>query len=143
MADDTGDTDDNPDDRLRDRVDESRTKLWLLLEADRRLVIAGLVVAVAVSLLAAGLSLPAVTEALRQSDSIDTLFQALLTATITGVTLVLTLNQLVLSQELGAVGDQCNRMDGAMTFREDAADIIGAGQSRMPLAVPPGAGGGG
>jgi hypothetical protein len=139
MADDTGDTDDNPDDRLRDRVDESRTKLWLLLEADRRLVIAGLVVAVAVSLLAAGLSLPAVTEALRQSDSIDTLFQALLTATITGVTL----NQLVLSQELGAVGDQCNRMDGAMTFREDAADIIGAGQSRMPLAVPPGAGGGG
>jgi hypothetical protein len=48
----------------------------------------------------------------------------LLTATITGVTLVLTLNQLVLSQELGAVGDQRERMEEAMQFRRDAADII-------------------
>ena len=47
-----------------------------------------------------------------------------MTATITGVTLVLTLNQLVLSQELGAVGDQRDRMDGAMTFRDDVAAVI-------------------
>jgi len=38
------------------------------------------------------------------------------------VTLVLTLSQIVLSQELGAVGDQRERMEGAMDFRADAAD---------------------
>ncbi|MFB6187893.1 MAG: hypothetical protein ABEI86_13655, partial [Halobacteriaceae archaeon] len=53
-----------------------------------------------------------------------TLFQAFIGATITGVTLVLTLNQLVLSQELGSVGDQRSRMEGAMTFREDVESYI-------------------
>jgi len=38
---------------------------------------------------------------------------------------VLTLSQLVLSQELGAAGDQRERMAGAMAFREDVADTIG------------------
>ncbi len=42
---------------------------------------------------------------LTRGDPVETLFQALITGTITAVTLVLTLNQLVLSQELGAVGD--------------------------------------
>ncbi|WP_435069316.1 hypothetical protein [Haloplanus sp. C73] len=122
-------TDGRPSDQLRARAAESRVKLWLLLEADRRFVVAGLVAVVGLALLAAGLLLPAAAETLRQSDSVDTLFQGLLTATITGVTLVLTLNQLVLSQELGAVGDQRERMAGAMEFREDAADAIGASVS--------------
>ncbi|AZH24723.1 hypothetical protein [Haloplanus aerogenes] len=117
-------TDDRPSDQLRARAAESRTKLWLYLEADRRLVVTGLVVAVFLVLLAAGLSLPAAAAKLRGGDSIGTLFQGFLTATITGVTLVLTLNQLVLSQELGAVGDQRERMSGALEFREDAADLL-------------------
>ncbi len=78
------------------------------------------------TLAVAGLLLPDAIGALVASDSVDTLFQALLTATITGVTLVLTLNQLVLSQELGAVGDQRERMAGALDFRDDVADSIGA-----------------
>jgi len=122
----SGSESDQPSDQLRARAAESRTKLWLLLEADRRLVVAGLVALVLVTLLAAGSLLPAAEGTLRRSDSVDTLFQGLLTATITGVTLVLTLNQLVLSQELGAVGDQRERMAGALDFRADAADVIGA-----------------
>jgi len=58
------------------------------------------------------------------SDPIETLFQALVTAIITGVTLVVTLSQLVLSQELGAAGDQVDRMDGAMAFRRDVESHI-------------------
>jgi hypothetical protein len=118
--------DDRPDDRLRARAAESRTKLWLLLEADRRLVVAGLFAAVLVALLAVGLLLPAAEAKLRGGDAVGTLFQGFLTATITGVTLVLTLNQLVLSQELGAVGDQRDRMDRALEFRADAADLVEA-----------------
>jgi hypothetical protein len=122
-----GDADDGrPNDQLRARAAESRTKLWLYLEADRRLVVAGLVAAVFVALLVVGLLLPGAATKLRGSDAVETLFQGFLTATITGVTLVLTLNQLVLSQELGAVGDQRERMAGALDFREDAADLIEA-----------------
>ena len=116
--------DETPSDRLRERVPGSRAKLWLLLEADRWLVTGLLLVVVFAVLLAAGVVAPDAAETIRMSDSVDTLFQALLTATITGVTLVLTLNQLVLSQELGAVGDQRERMAGAMEFREDVAARI-------------------
>jgi len=122
-----GDADDGrPNDQLRARAAESRTKLWLYTEADRRLVVAGLLGAVFVALLLLGLFLPDAATKLRGTDAVETLFQGFLTATITGVTLVLTLNQLVLSQELGAVGDQRERMAGALDFRADAADLIEA-----------------
>jgi len=115
-----------PSDRLRDRAAGSRLNLWLSLGADRPLV-AGLGLAVVFAvLLTAGVVAPNAAETIRTSDSVDTLFQALVTATITGVTLVLTLTQLVLSQELGAVGDQQERMDEAMAFRETVADRIDA-----------------
>jgi hypothetical protein len=115
-----------PSDRLRRRAGGSRLKLWVLLEADRWVVTAGLVGLVFFLLLAVGVIHPSPKTAIRATDTIGTLFQALLTATITGVTLVLTLNQLVLSQELGSVGDQRERMEGAMAFREDVADAIDA-----------------
>jgi len=120
---------DAPSDRLRERADQSRWKLWVLLEADRWLVAGILVALVFVVLAGAGYLYPTAENAIRTSDSVDTLFQGFLTATITGVTLVLTLNQLVLSQELGAVKDQRERMDGAMEFREDVADVIEAAVS--------------
>lgn len=115
-----------PDDTLEERVGGGRIKLWLLLEADRRTVTALLVAVLFVSLVAIGVVYPGARRALRTGDPVETLFQALVTATITGVTLVLTLNQLVLSQELGAVGDQRERMVGAMEFRSDAAALFDA-----------------
>lgn len=96
---------DAPSDLLRERADQSRLKLWFLLEADRWLVTGVLLAIVFGTLLAMGYLYPTAENAIRTSDSVDMLFQGLLTATITGVTLVLTLNQLVLSQELGAVKD--------------------------------------
>ncbi|WP_313694402.1 hypothetical protein [Halorarum halobium] len=118
--------DDAPSDSLRGRADESRWKLWFLLDADRRLVSGAFVAVVFAGFLVAAYGLPGVVPFMRSSDPVETLFQAFTTATITGVTLVLTLNQLVLSQELGAVGDQRERMSGAMAFREDVAGVIDA-----------------
>jgi hypothetical protein len=117
---------DQPSDRLRERAEESRWKLWFLLEADRRVVTGAILLAFFVVLQAAGMLYPTAEASIRSSDSVDTVFQGFLTATITGVTLVLTLNQLVLSQELGAVDDQRERMAGAMEFREDAANVVDA-----------------
>jgi len=61
--------------------------------------------------------------AVERSDPVETLFQALLTAVVTGVTLVVTVNQLVLSQELGPLGDQRERLAGATDARSDAARV--------------------
>lgn len=121
-----------PSDTMRERVDESRTKLWLLLDADRRLIAAIPLAIVFVSLVVLGTFDPApLRSAVGPSDPIETVFQGFLTAIITGVTLVVTINQLVLSQELGAVGDQRDRMANAMDFREDVESTI-----ETPISPP-------
>lgn len=117
---------DQPSDRLRERANDARWKLWLLMNADRRLVAALIFGVLFVALYAGTLLYPDAAAGLRAGDAFETTFQGMLTATITGVTLVLTLNQLVLSQELGAVGDQRERMDGAVSFRSDAAELLDA-----------------
>ena len=110
-------------DELRNRLPESSTRIWLVLDADRRLVAAGFLAVVFVTMVGGGalLPTPAIT-LLTRGDPHETLFNALVTSVITGVTLVLTLSQIVLSQELGAAGDQRERMEGALSFRADAAD---------------------
>jgi hypothetical protein len=115
----------DPGDTMRERAGASRGLLWVLVEAPRRAVVAGLTAVVVVSLVVVGTLTPDPVAGLGSGDPIETLFQALVGGTITGVTLVVTLNQLVLSQELGAVGDQRERMDAALSFRSDAADAMG------------------
>ncbi|EMA22170.1 hypothetical protein [Haloarcula argentinensis] len=112
-------------DTMRGRAAGDTRLLWFLLDADRWIVTAFLSGVLFFGVLAAGHlhPTPAMT-LLTRGDPVETLFQALITGTITAVTLVLTLNQLVLSQELGAVGDQRERMDGSMQFRADVADAI-------------------
>ncbi|AEN05673.1 hypothetical protein Halar_1973 [halophilic archaeon DL31] len=118
-------SDDGPSDTMRERAAGSTAKLWLLLRADRRLFALGVVAFLFVGVVAGGLLHPTPVQLLiTDGDPMDTLAQALVTSTITGVTLVLTLSQLVLSQEQGAVGDQRGRMEDAMTFRTDVAALL-------------------
>jgi len=117
---------DQPSDTMRERADRDPRVLYLLLDADRWLVASLLSVALFGTLVVAGVAHPTPAGTLlTRGDPVETLFQALVTGIITAVTLVLTLSQLVLSQELGAAGDQRERMAGAMAFREDVADTIG------------------
>ncbi|RDZ63395.1 hypothetical protein C5B90_09610 [Haloferax sp. Atlit-12N] len=121
-----------PDDTMRERGTTSRAKLRALLDADRRVVAAAPLVVVFCSVVVLGQLDPTpLRVAVESSDPIETLAQGLLTAIITGVTLVVTINQLVLSRELGPLGDQRDRMEGSMRFREDVADLLDA-----PVAPP-------
>jgi hypothetical protein len=119
-------SEDAPADTMRERADENRLKLWVLTEANRLLVVVLFLAVVVGLLLAVGLLVSDPVAFLEEGDPVETTFQAFIGATITGVTIVVTLTQLVLSQELGAVGDQRERMQGAMQFREDAADLFEA-----------------
>ena len=119
------DSDGRTSDTIRERAGVSTTKLWLLMGADRRLVAAGIVAFLFFGVVAGGLAHPTPAHRLvTASDSVDTLAQALVGSTVTGVTLVLTLSQLVLSQEQGAVGDQRERMEEATAFRSDVSEVI-------------------
>lgn len=118
-------TDETGSGTMRERATGSTWRLWILLGADRRLLTAITLGVIFLSLV--GLSQVLGTDlraAMASTDPVETLFQALVTAIITGVTLVVTLSQLVLSQELGAVGDQQERMEGAMSFRRTVESVI-------------------
>ena len=120
-----------PGDTMRERANESRVKLWILMEANRWFVAGGTLIAVFVALVVLGVLDPSPLQQYigPSDDAVDTVFQGFVGAIIMGVTLVVTLNQLVLSQELGPVGDQQSRMEGAMEFRreiEDALDVPAA-----------------
>ena len=121
----------SPPDELHDRVG-GRVRTWLLLHASRGWLTVGLVVATLAALVLAaqlpGVDLPG---AMGASDPSSTLFQALVGSIITGVTIVVTITQLVLSQELGPLRDQRQRMDGAMDFRQRVEELLGV------LAAPP------
>ncbi|WP_235853500.1 hypothetical protein [Halosimplex salinum] len=116
------DSDAQSADTLRERAGENRLKLWLFFEADRRLVAVAGALIVFVTLVGVGVLTPNVTGHLRSGDPIETAFQAFIGAIITGVTLVVTLNQLVLSQEFGTLDQQRDRFEGTMDARETVAD---------------------
>lgn len=115
----------------QNRSDNGRFRRWILLEANRWTIVALLLLAVFASLLLLATVSPASPGELLQLEApIDTAFQGLVAGIITGVTLVLTINQLVLSQELGPLGQQRDRMQGAMDFRRDV-------EHETDLAVSP------
>jgi hypothetical protein len=118
---------DRPSDDMRDRLPGSRIKTWVLLVANRWVVAATLLGGLFVLFVALGSLDPTpLRQAIASKDPLETVFQALVTAIVTGVTLVVTINQLVLAQELGPAGDQRDRMDGATAFRQDVETAIDA-----------------
>ena len=99
------------------RVPGGAVRSWVVLEADRWSVAATVGGLLLVALLIPSMASPEAASALLAAgDPVETLFQALVAGIVTGVTLVVTITQLVLSQELGAAGDQRERMvlDGAV-----------------------------
>jgi hypothetical protein len=110
---------------MRERAEASTWKLWVLLEANRWVLTGALLAAVFAAMVVIGVLDPSpLQEAVATSDPVDTLFQAYVTAIVTGVTLVVTLNQLVLSQELGPVGNQRDQMEESLAFRRDVEDLL-------------------
>ncbi|MEZ3117049.1 hypothetical protein RYH80_14125 [Halobaculum sp. MBLA0147] len=121
-------------DEMRERGEAGGFAFRVFVSAPRSTVIAGSVVGLWLLLVAVGTLVPEAATALRTGDPVETVFQAFVGATITGVTLVVTLDQLVLSQELGAVGDQRERMTGALEFREEVAEATGEPAPAEPSA---------
>jgi hypothetical protein len=120
----SGESDVSTANTMRDRANESRIKLYVLLRANRVVVTAALALVVFGTFLVVGQFGPGSLLAnLESGDTKATVFSTLLGAIITGTTLVVTISQLVISQENGPLGDQHQRMSDTMDFRDYVAGI--------------------
>ena len=114
-----------PSDTMRGRAGESRWKIWFLMNANRWLVAAVIGGLFFCGLLALGYAdLAPIRRVISQYNALWWLFSPFINSIVTGVTLVVTFNQLVLSQELGPLGDQRSRMKGSLDFRDDVEQYI-------------------
>ena len=122
-------------DTMRERAGENRAKLWLLLRANRLVVAGVLTLAVFVAFVAAATVFsPSLAEKVGSSDPIETLFASMITAVVTGATLVVTIGQLVLTQENGPLGDQQERMDDTLAVRDSVSALTGEPAPTDPAA---------
>lgn len=100
-------------------------KEWFLLRAPRYRVAAIILLVVFLSLILISVIEPLpLSQAISNRDPVETLFFGLLSATITSVTLVVTINQLVLSQEIGDIGEKRRRLQNALDFKTDVEDSL-------------------
>ena len=105
-------------DTMRERTDESKLKLWLLLGANRQLVTGVLTAAFFGLFMLGGLFEPTLSDVLQDRGVIESLYAQMIGALITGVTLVVTISQLIISQENGPLGEQRTRMSETLDFRD-------------------------
>ena len=111
---------------MRGRADEPGVWIRILLELNRLVFTAALVVAVFAAFVVVVTVLPPnFATVVRSGDVIDTLFSAMITAIVTGSTLVVSIGQLVISQEDGPLGDQRQRMSDTLDFRGYTSELLG------------------
>ncbi|WP_132060987.1 hypothetical protein [Halorussus amylolyticus] len=123
----TDETDISTANTMRERAGESRIKLWVLLRANRLLVSTVLTSAMFLAfVIAVSVLHPPFSQQIASGDMIDTMFSTMITVIVTGTTLVVTIGQLVLTQENGPLGDQRERMASSMDVRDFTEELIGA-----------------
>jgi hypothetical protein len=123
----------NTHDTVRERANTTRLMSWLLLSGNRLIVAALLaVVFFMVFTLSTFVLRPDLYQMDVEGDLSERLFSTMIIVIVTGTTLVVTFGQLILTQENGPLGDQLERLDGAMEFRASATELIGAPCSTKP-----------
>jgi len=130
----SGDDEVQTADTMRERADESRLKLWLLIGANRLVVTVVLTASFFALFMLGALLQPTLSTMLLDRAVIEAMFSSMLTAIITAVTLVVTIGQLIVSQENGPLGEQRQRMSATMDFRGYVTEIVGEPAPADPSA---------
>lgn len=110
---------------MAERGEDNRWKFWILISASRWTLTALSVVALFVVLVLVMHSGPSTLQKILEADDVSTLFSAIVGAIITSVTLILTVTQLVISQEIGSISEQGRRLEAQKEFREGVEDTLG------------------
>jgi hypothetical protein len=114
------------DDTLRRRLGVNRVAFWVLLTGSRWVIAGGFALLV-FGLFVVGSTVKQVPlrPLMESSNMVTITFSGLVGATITSATLVVSINQLVLSQEIGSLGTIRNRMDVGTDFRQNTDELLG------------------
>ncbi|MFC7193903.1 hypothetical protein ACFQL4_03400 [Halosimplex aquaticum] len=118
-----------PADTMRERVGETRVKIWFLISANRWLVTGIILLITYLVLLFVHVVGPTSPQKLVTTSGIGSLFGSMVIATVTSVTLVLSISQFVLAGEIGPLGQQHERMSNETEFREAVEKAAGIGVS--------------
>ena len=111
----------------RERMNEKRLRSWILIDGDRWLVAVGLTVSFFVVLiLTSAFGPPSFRATMRNATQVRSLFQALIVSLITGVTLIIAIGQLVLSEEFGSLSEKSEEIDSVVNLRRDLDESVGS-----------------
>ncbi|WP_435333827.1 hypothetical protein [Haloarchaeobius sp. TZWWS8] len=108
-----------------ERGSENRWKLWLLIQAPRSVLSVMALAGLFCGLIALEVHGPSTLQKFLSGDELASLFSAIVGAIITSVTLILTVTQLVISQEIGSLSEQNRRLEQQSDFRNNVEDTIG------------------
>ncbi|AFZ73850.1 hypothetical protein [Natronobacterium gregoryi] len=100
----------------------TRFREWVLVEADRLFITAIITVGVFVGFLVLN---DVGVVSFVNDDSITRLAGGMIAGTFSLVTLVVSINQLILSREFAAAGESEKQLQGVLEFREETADATG------------------
>ncbi len=118
-----------PADTMRERVGETRVKIWFLISANRWFVTGIILLIAYLVLLFVHVVGPTSSQKLVTTSGIGSLFGSMVIAIVTSVTLVLSISQFVLAEEIGPLGQQRERMSNETEFREEVEKAAGIGVS--------------
>jgi len=122
-------------DTMRGRENASGIRLLVLLRLNRLVLTGLLAVVVFVAFVATVTVLsPNFVAQVRPGDLVDTMFSSMITAIVTGASIVVSVGQLVISQEDGPLGDQRRRMSATLDFREYTDELLGGTTPADPSA---------
>lgn len=104
--------------------DEHPVKRWMLLDGERWKVSLVFLVAVAMLLTVIGTVWPfEMRRLVTETNTVQTLFNTLLSGIILLVSIVVSINSVVLSEELGSIGNKRERVSESLMFRNDLEDL--------------------
>ncbi|WP_092700251.1 hypothetical protein [Halovenus aranensis] len=116
----------SPSDTMDNRIGITRLRYAVLFQVHRVALAAGMAVGIFVSFVAVVTHFDSLfLGQLTSGDMIDSIFTTMISVVLTGTTLVVSIGQLVLTQETGPLGDQRERMSNAMDFRGFTAELTG------------------
>ena len=113
-------------DMIHERLRESPIERWVLLDGNRYVLAA--LFSVAVFLVCAGIGLAGYVP-VTEPGTATTLVAAIVGGTLPFITIVLAINQLVLSQELGWTGELQERFEAMTSFRREVEELTGTSVS--------------
>lgn len=118
-----------PADTMQERTGESEVKMWFLITANRWIVTGVLSLAMFSLVVLFNVVGPTNVQTILGSQEVGNVFGSVIIAVVTGVSLILAIAQLVLSEQMGPLGEKRDEMRNQIEFRDNVEKRIDAGVS--------------